>query len=74
MDLKQWGQSSWILHLVDMFSRFTVSVFVERKKPSIIIDKIMTHWIGIFGTMRAIMMDNGGEFNSEETCKRLQSF
>ena len=31
-----------------------MSVFVERRKPSIIIDKIMTYWIGVFGTMRAI--------------------
>ena len=30
MDLKKWG-SRWILHLIDMLSRFSVSVFVERK-------------------------------------------
>ena len=42
MDLKSW-KGRWILHLVDMWSRLTVSVFVDRKKPSEIIDKIMTH-------------------------------
>lgn len=26
----------------------------------------MSHWIGIFGVMGAIMTDNGGKFNSEE--------
>ena len=42
MDLKQWG-NRWILHIIDMFSRFTVSIFVHRKKSCEIIDKIMTH-------------------------------
>ena len=43
MDLKQWGDK-WILHMVDLFSRFTVSVFIKRKLPCEIVDKIMTHW------------------------------
>ena len=67
MDLKQW-ETRWILHLIDMFTRFTVSVFVERKKPSEILDKIMIHWVGAgFGVMEGILTDNGGEFNSDET-------
>ena len=67
MDLKKLG-NRWILHLIDMFSRLSVSVFVDRKRPSIIIDKIMMHWIGAaFGVMETIMADNGGEFSSEET-------
>ena len=36
MDLKKW-RGEWILHVVDMRSRFTVSVFFERNKPSEII-------------------------------------
>ena len=51
-----------------MWSRLTVSVFIDRKKPSEVLDKIMMHWIGAaFGVMEAILTDNGGEFNSEET-------
>ena len=66
MDLKQW-EERWILHLIDMFTRFTVSVFVDRKKPSGIIDKIMLHWVGAgYGVMGGILTDNGGEFNAEE--------
>lgn len=66
MDLKKW-HDRWILHLVDMWSRFTVSVFVRRKRTSEIIDKIMMHWVGAaFGVMGAIMSDNGGEFSSDE--------
>ena len=66
MDLKKWRES-WILHLVDMWSRFSVSVFINRKKSSEVIDKIMTCWVGAaFGVMESILTDNGGEFNSDE--------
>ena len=50
-----------------MFTCLTVSVFVERKKPNEIIDKIMTHWVGAgFGVMEGMLTDNGGEFSSDE--------
>jgi transposase InsO family protein len=66
MDLKKW-RGRWILHLVDMWSRFSVSVFIERKRPTDVIDKIMKCWIGAgFGVMEAILTDNGGEFNNDE--------
>jgi len=65
MDLKHW-EGRWILHIIDMWSRYTLSVFVDRKKPRDIIDALMTQWIGKFGVMNALMTDNGGEFNSNE--------
>ena len=65
MDLKQWN-GRWILHIIDMWSRYTLSVFVDRKKSGNIIDALMTQWIGKFGVMKALMTDNGGEFNSDE--------
>ena len=42
------------------------TVFITRKRPSDVIDSLMTNWIGVFGIMGAILTDNGGEFNSEE--------
>ena len=66
MDLKKWGDK-WILHLIDMFSRLSISTFISRKRPSDVIDKIMTCWMGAgFGGMEAILTDNGGEFNADE--------
>lgn len=65
MDLKKWN-NKWILHMIDMWSRFTLSVFVNRKLSSCIIDKVVENWIGTFGVMRSIMTDNGGEFNNDE--------
>ena len=65
MDLKKW-KDRWILHMIDMWSRYTVSVFIERKKTTDVIEKVMSNWIGVFGVMGAIMTDNGGEFSSDE--------
>ena len=65
MDLKKWDDN-WILHLVDMWSRFSVSCFVARKRPRDIIDKMMTCWVSVFGVMEAVLTDNGGEFSAEE--------
>ena len=65
IDLKKWDDH-WILHMVDMWSRFTVSVFVSRKKPKNIIHAILTDWCSIFGFMETIFSDNGGEFVNAE--------
>jgi len=40
MDLKQWN-GRWILHMIDMWSRYTISVFISRKRPSDVIEEIM---------------------------------
>ena len=65
MDLKQW-KGRWILHMIDMWSRYTISVFINRKRPSDVINALMQRWVGVFGVMGAIMTDNGGEFSSDE--------
>ena len=66
MDLKKWG-GKWILHMIDMWSRFSVSVFIERKRPKDVIEKILMCWVGAgFGIMGSIFNDNGGEFSSDE--------
>ena len=65
IDLKHW-HGQWILHMIDMWSRFTVSVFVPRKRPTDIVNAILLHWVGIFGIMKCVLSDNGGEFVNEE--------
>ena len=52
--------------MIDMWARYTVSVFINRMRPSDIIDAIMTHWIGKFGVMKSVLTDNDGELNSDE--------
>ena len=65
MDLKLW-KGKWIMHIVDMWSRFTISAFVPRKRPSDIIHALMSEWVGIFGVPKGILTDNGGEFVNKE--------
>ena len=45
IDLKHW-KDKYILHMVDMYSRLTISSFIERKKPLEVIDKLMEKSIG----------------------------
>ena len=47
MDLKQWN-GRWILHIIDMWSRYTLSVFVDRKKPGNIRNGYSSHQL-VFG-------------------------
>ena len=65
MDLKQWN-GRWILHIIDMWSRYTISVFINRKRPSDVVNALMQNWVGVFGVMGSMMTDNGGEFNADE--------
>lgn len=55
-----------ILHMVDMWSRLTISAEIKRKTPSEVIEAIMGKWVAYFGVMGAILNDNGGEFTSDE--------
>ena len=65
MDLKHW-KNKWILHIVDLYSRFTISVFISRKRPSDVIHAFLSEWCSIFGVPKAILTDNGGEFINAE--------
>ena len=49
-----------------MWSRYTVSVCINRKKPSDVKDVLMQRLIAVFGTMGSIMTDYVGEFSSDE--------
>ena len=65
MDLKHWN-GQWILHNMDIWSRYTISIFTPRKRSCDVINALMQGWIAVFGVMEAILTDNGGEFGSNE--------
>ena len=65
LDLKNW-EDGYILHIIDMWSRYSASIFIKNKHPQSVIDQLMKRWISTFGTMGAIFTDNGGEFSNEE--------
>ena len=66
IDLKSWN-GRLILHIVDMFTRYSISCFVTNKKPDSIVDAMMQNWFCYFGyPKKAIFNDNGGEFIGED--------
>ena len=69
MDLKECDYSAkhkYILHLIDAFTRFSVSVFISRKHSVCVVDAIFKRWIAVFERSKRIWSDLGGEFNSKE--------
>ena len=66
MDLKKWN-GKWILHIVDLGSRFTISTFIPRKRTTDMIHVVMTALRSIFGIPLGVLTNNGGEFVSEES-------
>ena len=65
LDLKHW-ENGFILHIIDVWSRYTMSVYITRKSPQLVIDGLMKRWISVFGTMKGLISDNGGEFTADE--------
>ena len=55
-----------ILHIIDMHTRLSVAAALKSKKPSEVVEQIMTKWIANYGVMGAIVNDNGGEFTASE--------
>ena len=66
MDLKQLkfksGESTWVLHIIDTLTRYSVMVPVSSKTGPEITQKFFTSWISIFGRPQRFLSDNGGEF------------
>ena len=67
LDLKEIKVQNYkfILHMIDGFTRFAVSVFIRDKKPETILHNVMRHWISYFGRPGKIWTDVGGEFNND---------
>ena len=59
-------ERKWILYIIDMWSRYTISVIINRKRPSDVGNALMQRLIGVFGIMGSTMTDHGGEFSSDE--------
>ena len=71
MDLKSW-KGKYILHLIDMFTQLSVSVFIRTKTPQEVVENVLQHWIDAgWGVMEGILVDNDGEFNNEEIREML---
>ena len=69
MDLKIWDlkKNIYILHLIDMATRFCVSTIIHKKEKQVIIDQIIEKWIGTgLGCPGKFLSDCGGEFANKD--------
>ena len=74
MDLITYNQGIWILHLIDLFSRYSAACVRRSKKQEVIIDAIMKIWISYFGQSGRYLADNGGEFLNDEYKEMCEMF
>ena len=68
LDLKEVKVQSYkyIFHMIDGFTRLTVSVFLRNKKPETIVHHLMLNWVSVgYGRPKRMWTDNGGEFNND---------
>ena len=61
MDLKKLETGQKILHMVDLFTKFSATAIVKDKNPDRIIEAMFKIWIVIFGRPRKVFSDNGLE-------------
>ena len=71
LDLKVLGDGTYILWLVDMFSRGLKGAHIKDKRPETIVNAIISTWIvgdgfGPGHPSKGFFSDNGGEFLNEE--------
>ena len=63
VNLTHFKDGVYFLHLIDLFSRFSLFQVLTRKLPSIIVDALIKMWIASgFGGLSKFLINNGGEF------------
>ena len=63
-----------ILHLIDLFSKYSVAVRVPNKESSTIINSIFKYWVAYFGCPSNVLTDNSCEFDNQyfrDMCQNL---
>ena len=62
IDLHQLGPFLWYLHMICLYSHFSLPVSVTPKKPDVIISAFVKTWVSVFGrSTKGILTDNGGD-------------
>ena len=66
VDLHKLEGSLLLLHMIDLFSRYSAGAIITSKLTSVFVDNFLKYWISRFGSPKKLFSDNGGEFESEE--------
>ena len=65
LDLKELSTGDLMIHMIDMFTRFSGTSIIKNKHQNTIIDAMFSIWISIFGRPKLVFNDNGGEFTND---------
>ena len=67
MDLKVWSMARYILHIIDAFSRLSVSVVIKRKTPQTLAHAFLLKWVGSgYEFPQRMKFDSGRESYNQE--------
>ena len=58
--------STWYLHVIDLYSRYSEAILIYNKLPKTIIEGFLQSWCLRHGFPTAVLTDNGGEFCNKE--------
>ena len=66
MDLKQFKNGIYILHMIDHATRYSSGCIIMNKRKETIVEGLLTHWVKWFGSPQKFLSDNGDEFINDE--------
>ena len=74
LDLYELDSNLYYAHFIDHFTRLSGAAIIRSKDPGIVLNKFLQHWVGLYGSPRKVLSDNGGEFNDEQFRDMAESF
>lgn len=72
--LKVNGETLIMFHVIDLFSRFSLTKIIPNKTAETVLKAFFEIWIVIMGRPKCVLFDNGGEFCNQlmtESCEDL---
>jgi hypothetical protein len=66
--------NEYVLTMIDVFSRFTITVPIANKEPATIANAIFQHLICVFGVPESILTDQGREFCNQGLASMCRQF
>ena len=71
---KKSDDHEYVLTMIDVFTRFTITVPIANKQPSTIGNAIFQHLICVFGVPESILTDQGREFCNQGLTSMCRQF
>lgn len=66
VDLHKLDDSALLLHMIDLFTRYSAGSIIKSKASPVFVDNFLKSWMSKFGSPKRLFSDNGGEFESKD--------